>query len=109
MTIDLQLLAQDKLGIVWTQACDDLNLNLMVLEPGRSIAEHVNAAFDVLVVGVRGAGAISIDGEEDILGPGRIAVIPRGTRRSISAGPPGLAYLTCHRRRQGLQPGPVRH
>ena len=107
MTVDLQALAQAGSGIVWNGASEDLNLNLMVLDPGRTIEEHVTPAVDVLVVGVRGTGTISIDGEEDALGPGRIALIPRDARRSISAGSEGLAYLTCHRRRPGLQPGPL--
>jgi quercetin dioxygenase-like cupin family protein len=108
MTTDLSALARAPgPGVVWSQASEDLNLNLVVLDAGGTIAEHSNAAVDVLLVGVRGSGMITVNGVEDLLEPGRIVVIAKGDRRSISAGPGGLAYLTCHRRRPGLQPGPV--
>lgn len=109
VTTDLQALAQDRQGIVWSQSSEDFNLNLMVLAPNGEIAEHVNSAVDVLLVGVRGGGTIAIDGEEDVLGSGRMVLVPRGARRGIAAGPEGLAYLTCHRRRPGLWPEPLRH
>ena len=109
VTTDLEMLAQGGPGIVWNQSSEDLNLNLMVLAPNGEIAEHVNPAVDVLLVGVRGGGTIAIDGEEGILGSGRMVLVPRGARRSIAAGPEGLAYLTCHRRRPGLWPEALRH
>jgi|GEM_PF-1207871 len=44
--------------------------------------------------------------EEIALAPGAAVWLPRGSRRSLSAGPDGLAYLTVHQRRPGLAVGP---
>lgn len=107
MSIDLRTLVGSGSGIVWNQASEDLNLNLMVLEAGGEIAEHVNAAVDVLLVPVEGQGVVAVDGSEEALHPGHIVLIPRGARRSIHAGSEGFAYLLCHRRRPGLWPQPL--
>jgi mannose-6-phosphate isomerase-like protein (cupin superfamily) len=107
MTIDLRALAGGGSGIVWSQATEDLNLNLMVLEPDVQIAAHVNAELDVLLVAVEGQGTIVIDERSEDVQAGQAIVIPRGARRSIRAGAERFAYLTCHRRRRGLWPGPL--
>jgi mannose-6-phosphate isomerase-like protein (cupin superfamily) len=109
MTIDLRNLARSHTcGILWGQASEDLNVNLVALAPGGAIEEHINAVVDVLLVGVRGEGTISVDGVVDVFGLGRLLVVPKGARRAVSASSEGLTYLTCHRRRPGLQPGPLR-
>jgi quercetin dioxygenase-like cupin family protein len=106
MTVDVRALASSGSGIVWSHASEDLNLNLMVLDPGAEVAEHINTEVDVLLVAVEGQSAISIDGREESIQAGGLALIPRGARRSIRAGAERFAYLTCHRRRRGLWPAP---
>jgi quercetin dioxygenase-like cupin family protein len=89
-------------GVHWTlDGSPDLNANLVRLEPNGAIGEHTNDAVDVLVVVLAGAGSIRIDGVDHPVGPLTVTSIPRGTRRRIQAGerPPGLTYLTVHRRR----------
>jgi quercetin dioxygenase-like cupin family protein len=92
-------------GAIWTRQSEDLNLNLLVFTSGEGVAEHVNAEVDVLLVGIAGTGAVTIDGTRQILSPGHVMVIPKGTNRSIQSTSDPFAYLTCHRRRGGLWPG----
>ena len=91
-------------GAVWSHAGDDLNANLVRLEPGESVGGHVNGDVDVLLVGILGDGTVEIDGRWLRVEAGRLLVIPKGTARAIEAGEAGFAYLTCHRRRAGLWP-----
>lgn len=88
----------------WTQRSDDLNVNLLVWDAGRSVEEHLNAEVDVLLVGIRGEGVVAVDGLDCTLRPGQALLVPKGARRSIHAGSGRFAYLTCHRRRGGLWP-----
>jgi quercetin dioxygenase-like cupin family protein len=101
--LDLAL-QTDARGPVWTVQSDDLNVNLIVLPAGEAIAEHVNSEVDVLVLPVSGSGNVTIEGEEHKLKVGDAIVISRGSRRGISSHSDPFAYLTCHRRRQGLWP-----
>jgi quercetin dioxygenase-like cupin family protein len=104
---DLAALAQgDERRIAWEHATEDLNLNLVVLGAGGTIAEHPNAEVDVLLVGVDGEGIVAVDGEPNAVRAGRAIVIPKGTRRSIQSVGERFSYLTCHRRREGLWPAP---
>ncbi|MER0245930.1 hypothetical protein AAHZ94_28930 [Streptomyces sp. HSW2009] len=43
--------------------------------------------------------------EGQLVRPGDLVWLPRGSRRAVSAGPAGLVYLTVHRRRPGLTIG----
>jgi hypothetical protein len=36
--------------------------------------------------------------------PGSIALIGKGSTRGVVAGPSGVRYTTCHRKRGGLMP-----
>ena len=93
-------------GVVWKLPHDgDLDGNLVRLAAGRSIEEHVNDEVDVLVVVRSGGGELAVDGEPHQLRETALALIPRGTRRSITAGDDGIAYLSIHRRRPGLSIG----
>ena len=93
-------------GVVWKLPHDgDLDGNLVRLAPGRSIDEHVNRDVDVLVVVRAGDGELTVDGEPHALTLTTLALIPRGTRRSITAGHDGITYLSIHRRRDGLSIG----
>jgi quercetin dioxygenase-like cupin family protein len=96
--------AATRSGPAWTGVSDDLNVNLLVFQPGEGVAEHVNAEVDVLVIGIRGVGIIAVDGVEHPLRAGGAILIPKGARRGTQAGDEALAYLTCHRRRAGLWP-----
>lgn len=90
-------------GVVWKLPHDgDLDGNLVRLAGGRSIDEHVNGEVDVLVVVRAGHGVLVVDGESHELGPATVALVPKGSRRSIAAGDAGLTYLSIHRRREGL-------
>lgn len=91
-------------GAIWTQQSEDLDVNLLIFASGEGVAEHVNDEVDVLVVGVAGAGAVTVDGTRHILRSGQAIVIPKGARRSTKGVNAPFAYLTCHHRRAGLRP-----
>ena len=91
-------------GAIWTRQSEDLNVNLLVFASGEGVAEHVNAEVDVLLVGIEGTGAVTIDGTRHIVRAGQALVIPKGARRSTNGVSASFAYLTCHRRRAGLWP-----
>ncbi len=94
-------------GVVWSLAQgSDLNVNLVRLEAGAGIGEHVNPEVEVVLAVLEGEGEVAIDGAVHPLGPATLAFIPRGCRRSIRAGHHPLAYLSIHRRRQGLRVRP---
>jgi quercetin dioxygenase-like cupin family protein len=93
-------------GAIWTRQSEDLDINLLVFASGEGVAEHVNTEVDVLLVGVTGAGAVTIDGTSHILRAGQALVIAKGARRSTRGVSASFAYLTCHRRRGGLWPRP---
>jgi quercetin dioxygenase-like cupin family protein len=84
----------------------DLNVNLLVLDPPETIAEHVNSEVDVLIVGIAGQGEITVDDEPFALIAGQAMVIAKGARRAICPITDRFAYLTCHRTRAGLWPKP---
>jgi quercetin dioxygenase-like cupin family protein len=84
-----------------------MDANVVRLLPGGTVAEHVEAQVDVLLVTVAGGGRATLDGEPVELAPGRVALLPRGARRSLEAGGEGLTVLTAHRRRRGLTIGPA--
>ena len=91
-------------GAIWTRQSEDLNVNLLVFAAGEGVAGHVNAEVDVLLVGIAGTGAVTIDGTRQILSPGHAIVIAKGASRGIQSMSNPFAYLTCHRRRGGLWP-----
>jgi mannose-6-phosphate isomerase-like protein (cupin superfamily) len=100
-TIDL--LARSGIGPLWGMASTDLNATLLSWTPGHEVSEHVNGELDVLVIVLGGSGSAVIDGESHDLAAGNALLIPRGTRRRITAGDAGLRYLSVHRRRGPLQ------
>lgn len=92
-------------GAVWKLAESDrqLDANLVHLPAGRSVDAHAESALDVMLVVVSGSGELeSGEGEKLALAAGRVLWLPRGSRRSLSAGDEGLLYLTVHRRRPGM-------
>lgn len=99
----VDLLSGSGTGPLWGIASSDLNATLLAWPPGHEVAEEVNAELDVLVVVLDGHGSAVIDGETHNLAPARALLIPRGTRRRITADGGGLRYLSVHRRRGPLQ------
>lgn len=90
-------------GAVWSLPHGgDLDANIVRLERGHSIAEHVNDDVDVLIVVWRGDGRLAIDEGSVRLRAGVVTNVPRGTRRTITAGEADLVYVSVHRRRDGL-------
>ena len=91
-------------GPIWSANSEQLNVNLLRLPTGDTIAQHVNAEVDVTLVVFEGQGELVVDGAPYALGAGRMVLLPRGVSRGMrcTAGP--LVYLTCHRRRAGLMP-----
>lgn len=90
-----------------TLTSHDLNINLLVLDVGEAIEDHVNNEVDVLIVAVAGQGEIAVEGEPYPLTAGQALVIARGSRRAIRPIAGRFAYLTCHRHRAGLWPKPA--
>lgn len=91
-------------GPAWSLETDDLNLNLVVLRAGHSIAEHINNEVDVVLIGVDGHGRVTIDGVAIELDTGQLLVVRKGASRSITPLGARFAYVTCHKRRAGLWP-----
>ena len=104
--VDLLALVQasGERGPLWTHQSADLNVNLVALDAGQSLAESVNGEVDVLLVGVAGEGVVTVDGQPLGLAAGHALVVPKGARRAIASVGGRFAYLTCHRRRAGLWP-----
>jgi quercetin dioxygenase-like cupin family protein len=90
-------------GVIWSYGGEDLNANVMAFEGGAGVDEHVNTEVDVLMVGLSGEGTLILNGKPEPFGAGRLVVVPKGTRRTVRSGEDRLVYLTCHRRRGGLQ------
>ena len=96
-------------GVVWSLPHrGDLDANLVKLGPGGRVADHRNDDVDVIVVVVGGEGAVTVDGDVRTLRPHHLVRIPKGTRRTVEAGPDGLVYVTVHRARAGLRITPRR-
>jgi quercetin dioxygenase-like cupin family protein len=97
-------------GVHWTlEAPGELNVNLVHLDAGHGIGEHVNEAVDVVIVGLGGEGWLTVDGRSSTVTPHVVAHVPRGSRRSLRAGDGhGLDFLSIHRRRGPLDVGPAR-
>lgn len=107
-THDLPRLARSALGRkpAWSQQSEDLNVNLISCLAGQGVGSHVNDEVDVLLVGIDGEGSVAIDDDWHALPPGRVVIVPKGTRRATRCDGDHFAYLTCHRRRSGLWPTP---
>lgn len=98
--------APDDRGALWQldRQGRELDANLVRLPAGGEVGEHQEDVLDVLLVVVEGDGHLTPGGggEPLALGPTTVMWLPRTSRRSLTAGPDGLAYLTVHRRRPGL-------
>lgn len=96
--------------VLWRLADTDrqLDANLVRLPPGDDIPAHTEPDLDVLLLVLDGTGSLACDRAVMTLGQGLLCWLPRGCTRSIQAGGSGLAYLTTHTRRPGLQIGNTR-
>ena len=92
-------------GPAWGTASEELNATLLVWREGDGQPPHVNAERDVAIVALVGSGTLVVDGVPHAIAAGTLAIVPRGSQRSVTAGPEGLRCLTVHRRRGGLQIG----
>ena len=107
VTVHLANLAIDgPSGVLWGLDSPQLNANFATINGGDSIAEHVNTEVDVLVLVVSGSGHLTIEGSVTELTADSVALIPRGTRRSIGS-TSGMAYYSIHARRDGLSIRPT--
>lgn len=95
----------DRAGALWrlAESGRQLDANLIRLPPDRRVDTHTEPDLDVLLVVVAGGGALHGGGRTIGLAEGALAWLPRGSTRSLAAGPGGLCYLTVHRRRPGMQ------
>ena len=100
----LQFVGDGEKRPAWSTSTEDLNVNLVVLDAGSGVDEHLNEAVDVLIVGIQGEGTLEIDGRIQTVEASQLVVIPKGSRRALCAGNEGFAYLSCHRRRPALRP-----
>jgi quercetin dioxygenase-like cupin family protein len=90
-------------GAIWSLPHGgDLDANLVRLDPGADIGTHVNDELDVLVFVQSGSGVLIVDEQTRRLGADHLALISKGSQRSIVAGDSGITYLTVHRRRSPL-------
>lgn len=64
-----------------------------------------NPDLDVLIVVMDGTGDLRAENLTMRLAAGLVAWLPRGSSRSLAAGARGLAYISVHRRRPGMQIG----
>ena len=90
-------------GAIWSLPHGgDLDANLVRLDAGGGIQDHVNNDVDVMVIVQSGTAELTINGQAIQLGTDHLALIPKGLPRSIAAGAEGVAYLSIHRRRSPL-------
>jgi quercetin dioxygenase-like cupin family protein len=93
------------MGVVWRleEVGRQLDANVLNLPAGQRIGAHVEPDLDVLLVVVAGSGSMVTEAGLLTFGPGELVWLPHGSVRSLAAGGDGLAYLTVHRRRPGMQ------
>ena len=71
-------------GALWSLPHDgDLDANVVLLQPGRSVGAHVNGEVDVLIVGITGTGEVLVDGVSHALR----AAVGEPSARADSASP----------------------
>ncbi|MFI1198310.1 hypothetical protein K2224_19680 [Streptomyces sp. BHT-5-2] len=92
-------------GVLWrlAESGRQLDANVVRIPPRGRIDTHVEPDLDVLLYVVSGDGTVEAEDGRQPLAEGGLLWLPRGSRRSVTAGRDGLAYLTVHRRRPGLQ------
>jgi quercetin dioxygenase-like cupin family protein len=88
--------AGEHAGAIWTlEQSAELNANLVRFSAGGGVDEHINDEVDV----------VEVDGHKHSLRAGKVALVPKGARRSTMSESRDFAYLTVHRRRGPLRIG----
>lgn len=92
-------------GVLWkiTEEQRQLDANLVRLAAHAHVGGHAEPDLDVLLLVVEGAGVLETPQGEQELAVGSLAWLTHGSTRALRAGPCGMAYLTVHRRRPGMQ------
>jgi quercetin dioxygenase-like cupin family protein len=94
-------------GAILGRESEDLDLNLVRFADGGGVGAHVNREVDVVVIVLAGSGIVRVGSQELRLSAGNAVVIPKNVERAIQSSKQGeFAYLTVHRRRARLMPGP---
>lgn len=96
------VVAGGEAGVAWKLDMADrgLDSNIITLAPGGGIGEHTGAEVDVLIHVLDGTGTVGTqNGPVEVAG-GDLLWLPKGSRRSFSAGDGGLSYLTVHTHRE---------
>lgn len=103
IVVDLNTETLGSGGAVWSLPHGgDLDANFVSFDAGQGVDEHVNDEVDVLIVVLSGGGELALNGEVFQLGPDYVALIPRGSSRTVAAGSAGISYMSVHRRRGPL-------
>ena len=94
----------DAPGAVWRLAISQrqLNANITYLPPYGRIETHTGPDLDMLMHVLDGTGELTTEADSSALLTGSLVWLPRRSRRSVTAGPTGLRYLTVHPRRSAL-------
>ncbi|GAA4680869.1 DUF2249 domain-containing protein [Gordonia humi] len=92
----------DAADVAWKLTSSDRHLdsNLIRLAAGGAIAAHAGGEVDVLVHVVAGSGTLGTEADDVEVSAGDLLWLPRRSRRSFTAGPDGLSYLTVHTHRE---------
>jgi mannose-6-phosphate isomerase-like protein (cupin superfamily) len=70
---------------------------LMCIQPGSEIGEEVHHDVDQILVFVAGTGQAVLDGEVSTVGPGRLVMVPAGTRHNFcTTGTDALQLYTVY-------------
>ena len=85
-------------GSAWEASVEDLRARLVVVAAGTELPAHVNREADLVLVGISGTGSVVVDDHPHPFAPGGVVIVPKGTRRLVTAGTGGLAFLAVHRR-----------
>jgi quercetin dioxygenase-like cupin family protein len=95
------------IGVLWrlSETGRQLDANLVQLAPWQHIDVHAEPDLDVLIVVMDGTGDLRAENLTMRLAAGLVAWLPRGSSRTLAAGARGLAYISVHRRRPGMQIG----
>lgn len=99
-----ELIQQSGSGPQWSHESADLDLTVLKWYAGQQVPMHVNDEVDVVLIGVAGAGTVTVQGTESRLAAGQALLIPRGVARAMSCADEPWVYLSVHRRRRGLWP-----
>jgi hypothetical protein len=92
-------------SVLWklAESGRQLDANLIRLPAGEHIATHAEPDLDVLILVITGDGVMDTPEGALPLAEGVLLWLPHDSTRSITAGSQGLAYVTVHRRRPGMQ------